>query len=296
VKTQADVVALLGERQKYAKAYNVNPKGNRRLRLQPNQLIGRTGWTRAEYAAAQIPENASEAEKHVAIRTYWLAEWGRRDAKEVSRQRKETWNDWQKYGPPKGKYRAMTVDDFRTDSSERRNALGLVLAFPNTNDDGLDRYRTLALLGGNGTGKTSLAALWLRKQHFEGLGGICWTTSAAIAGEGKDAVWHFGDTEFLVVDEIKAGMSSGGIETLTELFEHRTTNGFITCFTSNMSLKELHTMFGARGYSRLMCRALTLAFSGPDYRLSCGAAVDLANITDTQVVVLTGSDHRLEKP
>lgn len=283
MKSLSDVVALLEKRKGIAAAYNANPTARASLRLKPDQRVGRSGWTRAEFDAVQIPDGASDAERHTALCTYWLAEWMRQDEKATRRQADiELRAQWRACGVPMG-YRGKKVDDFETDTPERRNALSHVLAFPNTDDEGVDRYSTLAMLGGNGTGKSTLAVLWLEQQHFNEVGSTCWATAKAIAGEGKNAVRNYGDVDFLVIDEMRACISGDGVEVLTELFEYRTTNRGVTCFTSNMSLKELHAMFGARGYSRLMDNSLTLAFSGPDYRLSRSASVVLADI-DHQAV------------
>ncbi|MBU0589454.1 MAG: ATP-binding protein [Gammaproteobacteria bacterium] len=293
MKNSADVDTLLEKRLSWAAKHPSDSPSTRSwpsaFRLRQGELLTKSGWVRREMDAAQCPPGLPVNEVLDRVCAYWLAEWSRldavaqkaREAEEVLIN-KQLQKRWVEFGPP-SIYRPLVRGSFRVSTDEQRTALAKVDCFPWSEADDTDdtEFSTLALIGTPGTGKTHLAALFLRKRMLdEGEDGR-FISAAQLVREVRrswdhreidetEVIEHFGSVGALVIDDIGVDTSEGAVRVLVEVLDQRLANGVVTCFTSNLSATELREIFGPRGYSRLMAQA--------------------------QVVVLTGSDHRLEKP
>ncbi|MDB5779975.1 MAG: replication protein DnaC [Polaromonas sp.] len=198
---------------------------------------------------------------------------------ERRREKERAQSQWAKFGPP-GVYGRYEGGSFRTDTDEQRNAYNKTMAFPwaDQEADGA-KFASLALLGTPGTGKTHLAALWLRQQVFaDGFEGQ-FITAAQLVREVRRA-WddrsvdetkvleRFGTIDSLVIDDIGVDISEGVIRILMEVLDMRLANDLTTCYTGCASPTQLKEIFGPRGFSRLMAKARIVVLTGADQRMA----------------------------
>ena len=284
VKTVTEVDELLKKRL-------ATPKGDwwrHGLRLRSDDALTATGWAVREVKAVELHRDMPMGEKLDKLRAHWLDEWVRKD-EDAQRKRWELEAEkalakaracWAQYGPP-GIYRRIDRDSYRVTTEEQRTALDKVMNFPYADEESdSTAFSNLALLGTPGTGKTHLAALWLREQVFEqGYEGR-FITSVQLVREVRRA-WNergvdetevlerFGSVGVLVIDDIGVDTNEGAIKTVVEVFDLRLANGLHTCFTSNLTATELREAYGPRGYSRLFANAQVVVLTGVDMRLNC---------------------------
>lgn len=284
MKTLDQVDELLKKRQVTPNANWCSPG----LRLRQGDKLTASGWAVREVNAVELHLEMSRDEKLAKVRAHWLAEWMREDeaaqrerwALEEEKAKAAANACWAKSGPP-GIYRRLGRDSYEVTTEEQRTALDKVLNFPypDAESDG-PTFTNLALLGTPGTGKTHLAALWLREQIFEqGYKGQ-FITAVQLVREVRRAwnergvdetevVERFGSLGVLAIDDIGVDTSEGAVKTVIEVMDLRLANGRETCFTSNLSAQELRDVFGPRGYSRLMANAQVIVLTGADQRLMC---------------------------
>lgn len=313
MKNASEVLSLLTERKAWVASHGADAAwGCPELRLGVNECHTKSGWTRREITEVNIPNGTPPDEMHAMLREYWFKKWNHQDAeaekqaavdeakrskalalwesqeednklaerkRTSEREAQEGLANWQKFGPP-GRYGRYKDGSFDTGTDERREALAKVVNFPfSERQDDDTEFSTLALLGTPGTGKTHLAALWLREQVFgQGLDGQ-FITAAQLVREVRRA-WdqrgvdetevleRFGSIGALAIDDVGVDTSEGAIRLLVEVLDQRLANDLPTCFTSNATATELKAIFGPRGFSRLMANAQAIALTGRDYRLS----------------------------
>ncbi|NVO06346.1 MAG: ATP-binding protein [Rhodoferax sp.] len=266
------------------------------LRMQPDDVLTKSGWTRREVDAVQFPEGTEAAKMHRLLAVYWLERWSQADAaaqaaqlvaeesrraanalwvsqaperERIAREKaaKEKANRrrarWVEFGPP-GKLGRLKQHDLTIDTAQQRKAVAVI----NADDDA----PTLCLLGTPGTGKSSFAALWLRKEFAAGKE-VQWVTGFDFAedvdsNDPEDVIDSHEWAESLVLDDIEADFPQPAQRALAEVFDRRRQNRGATCFTTNLTKPQLEKMFGPRNYSRLMAGAKVLPLTGKDYRLS----------------------------
>jgi len=290
----------------YNAATYTGPDGDMRLQagdtINTNNATGLAGWTSREFAATHRPylDNEDRFQFAAYMTEYWFYEWeglpnlarAARDARvkaqeaqRIARQAQE----WVRSGPP-GKYGRLQPGSFRTDTEEQRLALEKMSIFPwASEDEDATELSTLLLLGTPGTGKTHLAALWLREKLFGEGYHVQFITAAQMVREVRRA-WdekgvdetevlrRFGSIGCLVLDDIGVDATEGAVRMLVEVLDMRLANEVPTCVTSNATPKQLKEIFGPRGFSRLMANAQILTLTGADQRRA-GSGATLHTIT-----------------
>lgn len=277
----------------YNGATYAGPDGD--MRLQTGDTIinngrGVDGWTRREVENARRPylENEDKFQFATYMTKYWFYEWNglpnlAKAARDIQvkdredRRKARQARDWVSFGPP-GKYGRLLPDSFRTDTEEQRSALEKMSIFPWSSEaEDATELSTLLLLGTPGTGKTHLAALWLREKLFGEGYQVQFITAAQLVREVRRA-WdergvdetevlsRFGSIGCLVIDDIGVDATEGAVRMLVEVLDMRLANEVPTCVTSNATPKQLKEIFGPRGFSRLMANAQTVTLTGADQR------------------------------
>jgi len=302
---ELDVMQLLAERRAWVKSpdfdWGPSVADCERLRLEPGDVHVKSGWTRREIDAAPITTDMSPAQMHVALQAFWLDRWLSEDAakmaarraadarqaearalwlsQEPERQRKEKEQakaraakerrlEWLRTGPPRA-LNALTLQDLVIETDQQRKALAAIdQVFA---DD--DALYGLAFLGTPGSGKSSMAALLLRRAFFELEHDVCWVRARDFAQEvraEKDeerVIQRLEDCSRLVVDDIGSDLSDGAKAILAEVFDRRRQSWLTTSFTSNLTAGQLRQIFTPPQYSRIMAGITVVTLTGRDYRL-----------------------------
>ena len=281
-----DIDAILQERLAYKNKWgNPCPGSPGALKLKEGDNVGPYGWTAHEIEAAPDTRGQPREARLTQLAEFWLGKWRQEHLDEMAKSAAEARAQaeakakrrWAEHGPP-GFYSRLDFNSFLRDTPERDDAFEKVVNFPwSAAEDDLTQFSTLALLGTPGTGKTHLAALWLRQQIFsEGYAGqfinakqLVREIRRAWNDRGVDEtaqIERFGSAEALVIDDVGVDTSDGAIGILVEVLDQRLANEVPTCFTSNATPAELKDIFGPRGFSRLMASAQTVVLVGTDMR------------------------------
>lgn len=296
--TRQELYDLLDARLAYIKArppaddFWGHPAPPRELRLASDDTLIVQGYTVREVRAVDLTGCTRLGDKLDAIRDHWLAVWTKEEAdkqaaKEAAAARQALWESqaperarlakeraaqdaaaeakarWVRLGPP-GSLKHRKAGDLLIEFDEQRKAAEIVAATPHK----------LWFVGTPGTGKSSYAALWLRKQFEEGEDVrwvSCFDFNEAVSGRGDDDLLE--DCEWvggLVVDDIEEDRLTDKARTaLAELVDRRRDNGNRTCITTNLTPAQLKgEVFTPRNYSRLFGGAVVIPMVGRDYRLN----------------------------
>lgn len=280
--THAKVGEVLRQRLAFDQEATRWPKG--RLRLASDgltklgALLTPTGWTAAERDQALASPASRGLDEQSAIAAYWLRCW--------------------KFADESAAWLRQAANNARIPSGVRSDALTRVHTAPggfyappelaaiyaramdcpyDLADQGPDaepRYRTLAIFGPVGCGKTTLAAAWLLKEledrSVAGLFISARELAEEVRASPKSACKFAADYGLLVIDDVGAeaeDLRSANVSAITRVLGARSAEeGACTAFTTSRTASELRKAFGTYGYSRLMDRALPLLLDGPDWR------------------------------
>lgn len=274
------LIKLTKDRHDYIKraAYNKDyslKNSNERLYLEAGDFITHAGFALRELQAANLDPLASKQERIKAFADFWFPLWDIREqeneAKRVLAEQQRAamaarneedarWRNWKRYGPPP-RYADRDSDDFDVGTSEEEKAFEAVMAF-----DCASRS-TLAILGKPGTRKTQLAALWLREQIFDYGKHGQFVTARDLIKDAKsvELMKRYTTVDRLVIDDL--GSDANDVEVVLRVVDARLNNKLPTAYTSNATPKQLREIYGARGFSRLMCNAELVILDGRDWRL-----------------------------
>jgi len=264
---------LMKDRIDYSKYIaKKNPDGtlqsyHKGLYLKAGDIIFFNGLTIREVKLADLPPLGKEECIQILIE-FWSPIWEQQDRENEARKSKESEqreNDellkrWIKYGPPP-LYADRDSGDFDLVTPEEEKAYETVMAF-----DCASRS-TLVILGKPGTRKTQLAALWLREQIFEYGKHGQFVTARNLIRDAKsvELMKRYTTVDRLVIDDL--GSDANDVEVVLRVVDARLNNKLPTAYTSNATPKQLREIYGARGFSRLMCNAEVVILDGRDWRL-----------------------------
>ncbi|MBC7620590.1 MAG: ATP-binding protein [Candidatus Saccharibacteria bacterium] len=180
--------------------------------------------------------------------------------------------NWRKFGPPQ-RYASVSFDDFKTYTPALEDAVDKVFAFPysglatDTYEIGARGFDNLLIVGTPGTGKTMLAAMWLRDRMVDDEEQGQFLTSYQLGDAALDSpeVKRASTVQNLVLDDIAA--DSRDLDAVVRILDQRLARELRTVLTSNARPDELKEIYGPRGFSRIFCNALVVLLNGTDYRL-----------------------------
>lgn len=263
---------LLQDRQNHMKRAPYNSdyslkSYHKGLHLEAGDFVIHSGFAMRELRMANLPPTGKQ-ERIRAFAEFWFPIWDQQDhhndikrAHEAAQKEADArWQRWKKYGPPP-RYAEMEPDDFDLGTQEEEAAFDAVMGF------GCGYRSTLAVLGKPGTRKTQLASLWLRQQMLDDGKQGQFISASALVRDMKSAelIRRYTTVECLVIDDI--GSDANDVETLLRVVDTRLNNGLSTVYTSNATPTQLKEIYGARGFSRLMCDAEIVVLNGQDWRI-----------------------------
>ena len=262
------------KRAPYNKDYSLK-NSNERLYLEAGDFITHAGFALRELQAANLDPLASKQERIKAFADFWFPLWDIREqeneAKRVQAEQQRAamaaqneedarWRNWKRYGPPP-RYADRDSDDFDVGTPEEEEAYDRVRQFDCVNQS------ILAVLGTPGTRKTQMVSLWLREEILEnGKHGQFVTTRDLIRdAKSVELMKRYTTVDRLVIDDL--GSDANDVEVVLRVVDARLNNKLPTAYTSNATPKQLREIYGARGFSRLMCNAQMVILSGRDWRI-----------------------------
>jgi DNA replication protein DnaC len=274
------LIKLTKDRHDYVKraAYNKDnslKNSNESLYLEAGDLITHAGFALRELQAANLDPLASKQERIKAFADFWFPLWDIREqeneAKRVLAEQQRAamaarneedarWRHWKRYGPPP-RYADRDRDDFDVGTSQEEEAYDRVLQFDCVNRS------ILAVLGTPGTRKTQLLSLWLREEILEYGEQGQFVTARDLIRDAKsvDLMKRYTTVDRLVIDDL--GSDANDVEIVLRVVDTRLNNKLPTAYSSNATPKQLREIYGARGFSRLMCNAEVVILDGRDWRI-----------------------------
>jgi DNA replication protein DnaC len=283
--TGADVQALLAERLNATRCHGraIPFDVANRLRIPAgDSYIGKSGWCPSEVKAVDLPREAPPRVKLEILAKHWAQVWDADDRAQEARQEAaqaaikamesqhkaredatrliltERRASWRRDGPP-DTFGELRLSNLGVPTEGQARVLEVFEQMPIP-------YTSLLLVGPPGTGKTSMAALWLREQ-FDAGDEVLWVTGREISDD-DNAILKFTEIGALVVDELEPGMSAKACRALAEAMDLRRRKKLLTCITSNMDGEEMREEFSPRDLSRLVGGAKVVPMVGPDLRLN----------------------------
>jgi DNA replication protein DnaC len=247
-------------------------QGAKKFYLMEGDLVHTSGYTMREIRAATTPETG-RTERAQAMIDYCFPLWEEMEREnEIERKRAadqseadDRWQCWTRYGPPR-LYAEREQDDFDVGTPEEEQAFEAVIAFD------CSSRSTLAILGKPGTRKTQLISLWLRQEILENGKRGQFITARDLIRDAKsvELMKRYTTVDRLVIDDL--GSDANDVEVVLWVVDARLNNKLPTAYTSNAAPKQLREIYGARGFSRLMCNAEVVILGGRDWRLRLDTA------------------------
>lgn len=172
------------------------------------------------------------------------------------------------------KYQRLDWSDFVGDENALQQVSDYVLGHDRMIRGGMG----LLLHGPLGTGKTFLANMVLKELIRRGYN--CWATTFANTIEAFTATWgnkdekqwfarRFMYSQILLLDDLGRDLRTGNNlpqSTFDSILRTRVQDGRTTLITTNMTMRELETGYGAASLSMLREVSLRIEFSGADFR------------------------------
>jgi hypothetical protein len=274
------LIKLTKDRHDYIKraAYNKDyslKNSNEHLYLEAGDFITHAGFALRELHAANLDPLASKQERMKAFADFWFPLWDIREqenetkrvlaeqqraAMAAQNEEDARWRNWKRYGPPP-RYADRESADFDIGTPQEEEAYDRVRQFDCVNRS------TLAILGKPGTRKTQMVSFWLRQEILENGKHGQFITGRDLIRDAKsvELMKRYTTVDRLVIDDL--GSDANDVEVVLRVVDARLNNKLPTAYTSNATPKQLREIYGARGFSRLMCNAEVVKLDGRDWRL-----------------------------
>ncbi len=260
------------DRLNYVQSAAVNPdcslKNDRKgLYLKAGDLVHTSGLTMREIKMAKLPAKGKN-ELIQALIDYCFPFWDilelelekEREEAAAKREADARQQRWRKFGPPL-RYAEMESSAFEIENEQDQKAFDSVIEFS------CGSRTNLAILGPPGTRKTQLAALFLREEmlNYGEQGQFISASELVRDAKSVELIKNYITVKYLVIDDVAS--NANDVEILMRVVDARLNKRLSTVYTSNATPTQLKEIYGARGFSRLMCKAEIVVVSGRDWRL-----------------------------
>ena len=117
-----------------------------------------------------------------------------------------------------------------------------------------------------------MVSFWLRQEILENGKHGQFITGRDLIRDAKsvELMKRYTTVDRLVIDDL--GSDANDVEVVLRVVDARLNNKLPTAYTSNATPKQLREIYGARGFSRLMCNAEVVILDGRDWRLRLDTA------------------------